>query len=98
MLAQVLVEKLAQGRQAEESEVELDYSKAMELVALMAEELVEAKPVYRTQKRQPLNWQTRLHWQQMYPYTQHQSFHFHTHNKFRHHMHPVVFVDKRSLY
>jgi hypothetical protein len=38
----MLVEKLAQGRQAEQSEVELDYSKAMELVALMAEELVEA--------------------------------------------------------
>ena len=38
MLAQVLVEKLAQGRQAEESEMELDYLMAEELVALMAEE------------------------------------------------------------
>jgi len=71
MLAQMLVEKLAQGRQAEQSEVELDYSKAMELVALMAEELVEAWPVYMIQKCVPRLRQTRLHWQQLYPYTEH---------------------------
>jgi len=71
MLAQMLVEKLAQGRQAEQSEVELDYSKAMELVDLMAEELVEAWPVYRIQKRQLLTSRTGLHWQQLYPYTEH---------------------------
>ena len=61
MLAQVLVEKLAQGRQAEESEVKLDYlmaeewahSKAVELVAMLGWMLVEARSMYRIQKCVP---------------------------------------------
>ena len=71
MLAQVLVEKLAQGRQAEESEVELDYSKAVELVAMLGWMLVEARSMYRIQRLQLLNPQTGLHWQQLHPYTEH---------------------------
>ena len=87
------VEKLAQGRQAEESEVKLDY--------LMAEEWAHSKAMelyMRIQKYVPRLHQTRLHWQQMYPYTQHCSFHFHARNKFRHHMNPVVFVWTKEVY